>query len=150
MTAYPGMEAITVARWVWETLTTDATLQGLLGGSQAALERLVADGTYDGDADKWVTFDVLPPLDVKGVGMVQIMSQVQFQVKVTAKGSSYGPCVPIYERVHTLLEGRLNQVPSAGEGLVLTAQRVSGIRLPERADGIEYRHLGGTYETLTQ
>lgn len=148
MSTLPGLEAITVARWVYATLSGDPDLQELLGGAQGAAGRVV-EGTYTGTSDLWVTFTVLDPQDVKGVGMVQIMSLVQFQVKAVAKSSSFASVIPAYQRVHELLEGRLNQEPAQG-GLILTAQRVSGVKYPERASGIEYRHLGGLYETLTQ
>lgn len=148
MTALPGIEGITVARWVFATLTTDPTLQAALGGVEGIKARVVP-GTYPGAADTWITYTILEPRDVKGVGMVHIFSTVQFQVKVVGKGASFTPLVPIYQRVHELLEGRTNQEPEQG-GIVLTAQRVSGVQFPERANGIEYRHLGGLYETLTQ
>lgn len=148
MTTLPGIEGITVARWVWSTLTNDTALQDLLGGPQGIQGR-VKEGTYDGAADTWVVYTLLEPQDVKGVGLIHVMSRVQFQVKVVGKGASYTPLVPIYQRVHELLEGRTNQEPAQG-GLILTAERVSGVQFPERANGIEYRHLGGLYETLTQ
>lgn len=147
-THLPGIEGITVARWVWSTLTSDPTLQGHLGGAQGATQRVV-EGTYGGSADTWVTYTLLEPQDVKGVGLVHVMARVQFQIKVVGKGASYTPLVPIYQRVHELLEGRTNQEPAQG-GVILTAERVSGVQYPERANGIEYRHLGGLYETLTQ
>lgn len=148
MSTLPGLEAITVARWVYATLSGDPTLQDLLGGAQGAAQRVV-EGTYTGTADLWITFTVLDPIDVKGVGMEQIMAVTQVQVKAVAKSSSFSAVVPAYQRAHTLLEARLNQEPAQG-GLILTAHRVSGIKYPERASGIEYRHLGGLYETLTQ
>lgn len=149
MTTLPGLEGITVARWVYGTLTADPTLQDLLGGAQGAAQRVV-EGAYAGDAPLWVTFTVLPDFqDVKGVGMVQIMSRVQFQVKVVGKGASYDPLISVYQRAHELLEAKVAQEPSQG-GLILTAERVSGVQYPERANGIEYRHLGGLYEALTQ
>lgn len=149
MTTLPGLEGITVARWVYGTLTADPTLQGLLGGAQQAAQRVV-EGTYAGAADLWVAFTVLPDFqDVKGVGMVQIMSRVQFQMKVVGKGTSYNPLIPVYQRAHELLESKVAQEPAQG-GLILTAERVSGVQYPERANGIEYRHLGGLYEALTQ
>lgn len=148
MNTLPGIEGLTVARWVYGTLTTDPTLQGLLGGPQGILQR-VKEGQYDGQADTWVVFTLLEPQDVKGVGLIHVMARVQFQIKVVGKGASYTPLVPIYQRAHELLEGRTNQEPALG-GLILTAERVSGVQYPERANGIEYRHLGGLYETLTQ
>lgn len=144
----PGLESITVARWVYSTLTADPTLQGLLGGAQGAAQRVV-EGTYTGTADLWVSFTVLDPIDVKGVGMDQVMALTQVQVKAVAKATSYNAVIPAYQRAHELLEARRNQEPAQG-GVILTAQRVSGIKYPERASGIEYRHLGGLYETLTQ
>lgn len=148
MTTLPGLEGITVLRWLYTRLTTDQALQDLLGGPQGIQAR-VKEGTYAGDADTWVVFTLLEPQDVKGVGLTHVMSRVQFQIKVVGKGASYTPLVPIYQRVHELLEGQTNQEPAQG-GIVLTAERVSGVQFPERANGIEYRHLGGLYETLTQ
>lgn len=149
MSALPGLESITVARWVYTTLATDPTLQGLLGGPQEAALRVV-EGTYAGAGDVWLTYTIVPDSqDVKGVGMVQIMSRVMVQVKAVAKATSYTKVIPVYQRAHTLLEGRLAQEPTQG-GLILTAQRVSSVQYPERTGGIEYRHLGGLYEALTQ
>lgn len=149
MTTYlPGIEGITVSRWIVGRLSADAMLRNM-AGSAAALQERIAEGTYPGTAPWWIVFTILEPQDVKGVGMEQIMSRVQFQVKVVGKGASYLPIVPIYQRVHALLEAQQAQEPAAG-GLILTCERVSGVQYPERADGIEYRHLGGLYEALTQ
>lgn len=148
-TLKPGLEGITVARWVYGTLTGDPTLQNLLGGPEKAAQR-VQEGTYTGDAPVWVVFTIVPDWqDVKAVGLEHIMSVVRVQVKVVGKGSSYNPLVPVYERIHALLESRVAVEPAQG-GLILTAHRVSGVQYPERAGGIEYRHLGGLYETETQ
>lgn len=149
MTTLPGLEGITVLRWAVSRLTGDPTLQGLLGGPQEAARRVV-EGAYAGDASLWVTLTILPDFqDVKGVGMVQIMSRVQFQMKVVGRGTSYAPLIPVYQRAHELLEAAVAQEPAQG-GVILTAERVSGVQYPERANGIEYRHLGGLYEALTQ
>lgn len=149
MSTLPGLEGITVSRWVYGTLSSDPTLQNLLGGAQGAAQRVV-EGVYGGQADTWLSFTVLPDFqDVKVVGMIQVMSRVQVQVKAVGKATSYGPLVPIYQRAHQLLESRTNQRPALG-GTILTAERVSGVQYAERANGIEYRHLGGLYEALTQ
>lgn len=148
MTTLPGLEAITVARWVYGTITGDPEFQGLAGSPERAAQRVV-EGTYAGAEPWWVSFTVLDPVDVKGADLTHLASTVQFQVKVVAKASSFTPTIDPYLRVHELLEGRTNQEPAQG-GLILSAHRVSGVKYPERANGIEYRHLGGLYETLTQ
>ena len=147
MTTLPGLEAITVSRWLYTTLTTDPALTALLGGTDAPSR--VKEGVYTGDAKAWVVYTLLEPQDVKGVGLTHLASTVQFQVKAVGVGASYTPLVAVYQRIHALLDGRTNQEPAQG-GLILHATRVSGVMFPERANGIEYRHLGGLYETLTQ
>lgn len=144
----PGLEGITVARWVTSTITSNPEFQSLAGSPARAAQR-VREGVYEGAEPWWVVFTILPPQDVKGAGLTHLASTVQFQVKVVAKATSYTDLVPVYQRIHELLEGRTNQEPTQG-GLILNATRVSGIMYPERTQGIEYRHLGGLYETLTQ
>jgi hypothetical protein len=148
MSTDPGLEGLTVAAWLYASLTGDATLQDLAGGLPALQKRVVEGAPYAGPAPWWVEFTVMEPRDVKAVGAIQIMSHVQFQVKVVGPTTSYTPLMPVYRAVHRRLESQVNQ--NAGAGQVLTSERVSGIQYPERTNGIEYRHLGGLYETLTQ
>lgn len=147
MTTEPGLEGLTVAQWIYGTLTGSAQLQTLAGGLSALQKRVVED-EYTGTATWWITFTILPPIDVKSADTLQIMSQVQFQVKVVGQTLSYTPLMNPYRAVHAALEGRTNQDTTLGR--VLTSHRVSGVQYPERTNGIEYRHLGGLYETMTQ
>jgi len=140
-----GLEAVTVSRAIYEVLSNDTAEGGLVEMLDGDLERIAQGVLPFGVQMPGVRFTVLPPQDVKVVGMVQVFSRVQFDVVVTSEGQSYGPCITLYERVHNLLEGRVNLTTSSG--LVLTCSRVSGIMYPERAQGVEYRHLGGTYAT---
>lgn len=145
-----GLEAMTVQEWLVTTLSTDADLATLAGGAPQLLDR-IWEGEYRGadqEAPWWISFTVLEPVDVKGVGMFQIMSAVRFQVKVVHRGDDYTPALPVYSRVHQLLEARTNQPTT--DGVVLTSQRVNGFQFPERDTGLEYRHVGGVYETLAQ
>jgi hypothetical protein len=144
----PGLEGITLATWLYQTLTQDTTLQDMAGGAPALAKRVV-EGVYPGDAPWHVSFTILEPVDVKVVGLIQVMASVQAQVKVVGRATSYVPLVPVYRRVHQLLEGRT--IPQdVAQGAVLQFGRVSGIQFPESTNGIEYRHLGGLYEALTQ
>lgn len=144
-----GLEGITVARWVYGTLTTSQALADALGVPLEALEDHVWEGTAPGGVEPaWVVFSVLPPVDVKGATMTQIMSMVQVQVKVIGQTQGYGPLLAPYKAVHDALEGRTNQ--PVQDGLVLTCHRVSGVQYPEQVNGMEYRHLGGLYETNAQ
>jgi hypothetical protein len=143
-----GLEGLTVARWVYGTLTTSQALADALGVPLESLEDYVWEGVAPGGLDYWVVFTVQSPRDVKGATMTQIMSAVAVQVKVVGKAQSYGPLAGPYKAAHDALEGRTNQ--PVQDGLVLTCHRVSGVQYPEQVNGIEYRHLGGLYETNAQ
>ena len=148
-----GLEGLTVQEWIVSTLSESAALATLAGGADELLDR-IWEGEYKGSAAKdelgfwWISFTVLDPQDIKVVSMFQVMSRVQFQMKVVCRGDDYTPAAAPYQIAHMLLESQLNQPTS--DGIVLTSQRLSGFQFLERTTGMEYAHLGGTYETLTQ
>lgn len=148
-----GLETITVQEWLVSRLSGDSDLAAAAGGVDALLDR-IWEGEYQGSADKnvdgfwWISYTMADTVDVKGVGLIQLMGRTQFQVKVVVRGESYLPALPIYTRVHALLENQLN-APTT-DGIVLTCGRVSSFQFPDRTTGMEYRHLGSTYETLAQ
>lgn len=143
-----GLEGIAVAQWAYKRLTEDPALQ-VLAGSAAALRARVLDQPPPQDLKPWwIEFNVLPPRDVRGADATKIMAAVDLQAKVVGPTMSYGALLEPYRRVHAVLEHRSEVV--VAEGVVMTSIRVSGVQYPERTNGIEYRHLGGLYETRTQ
>lgn len=153
MTANPGLEGITLARWVYQTLSTDAALAAAVGVTLAALPTQIGEGTAPSTSDPakpWIVFTVTESLDVKTVGMIQVMAHARIQVRATVRGNSYGPLVAVYQRIHQLLEAKANQAPTGFTGMVLTCERVSSVQYPENDQGIQYRHLGGLYDTFVQ
>lgn len=146
----PGLEGITVARMIFTRLSQDPELQDLLGGPTSTPKRIV-EGVYPGTEKVWITWTIVPDFqDVKGVGAVHIFTRVQFQMKVVAQANGYGPALPVYQRAHALLESITVPVEPSQGGAVLTCHRVSGVQYPEKTGGIEYRHIGGLYEAITQ
>lgn len=137
-----GVEGLTVADWVNDTLTGDATLQGLVG-TRVYGDLGPANATYP-----FIVFTVGETHQVNGVGLSEIFTTVPLTVKAVGKGSSYGPLYPIVARLVELLAGKTNQVASMG--LVITAERTGGIQFPEQLNGIEYRHLGAQFEINAQ
>lgn len=150
MTNRPGLEAITLAQVLFARLTTDQELADLLGQPLATMAtRVHWDTAPAGTPYPFVTFTILDPQDVKVVGMHQVFSRVEAQVKVVGQTTSYAPLVPVYQRVHELLEAQTNLANPQG-GTVGTCHRVSGVAYPELTNGVQYRHLGGLYRTETQ
>ena len=145
MTPRPGLEGLPVSTWLHRCLTADAELMALLGGDPLRL----VEGVYRGEAPSWVVWTIVAPTDVKGVGATHIASNVPIQVKVVGQTETYSDLAPIYQRVHARLEYQLDH-DVVGAGRILSCHRVSGIQYPETSGGIEYRHLGGLYEALTQ
>lgn len=153
MTTLPGLEGITLLRWITEQLSDDAALAVAIGVTVENLPDQMGEGVAPAESDPtkpWIVFTVIEPRDIKVVGGIQVMAQTQVQVRCTTKGDSYAPLIPVYQRVHTLLEGQRLQAPTGHDGLVLSCERVSGIQYPENAQGIQYRHLGGLYDTYVQ
>lgn len=154
MTA-PGVETITVASWITEALTASQDLQDqavALGAPDGLLA--LQDTIHEGVAPTsvplpwWITFDVMPAVDVKVVGLTQVMARVEFQVKVSTAAASYLPVLEPYRAVHAALESQVNH--QSAFGLILACERVSGRQYPESAQGVEYRHLGGLYRATVQ
>jgi hypothetical protein len=152
-----GLEGLVISGWVTKTLTSDAPLTALLGGADLTPLRVV-EGVLPEDQPTrhpvtggplpWITFTILEPQDVGVVGMVTITTLVEFQVRVTTPGASYGPAAPVYTRVHSLLHAKANQVTLAGT--IATCERLTGIQFPERANGQDYRHLGGLFRAYVE
>lgn len=148
-----GLEGIAASQWVTATLTTDPDLVALLGGPDFAVVRVVEGALppevpttkADGSPWPWVTFTVVEPQDVKVVGLIQVMAMVDVLVRVSVVGETYAPALPVYARVHALLESQTNQVTD--QGRVHDSGRMSAVQFPEQANGIQYRHLGGMYRT---
>lgn len=150
-----GLEGPTVAGWVYTTLLADADLADLLGGPDLAALRIVEGALpedvpelVNGDPIPWVTFTVIEPRDVSVVGMIQVMAEVQVQVRLTVRDASYARLLAPFSLVHQNLHARAN-VPVSG-GVILTSERVSSVQYPERANGLEYRHLGGLWRVHVQ
>lgn len=151
-----GLETMTVQEWIVARLSGDATLVDLTDrpGDPGSPERLldrIWEGEYRGSEQEtpwWISFTVPSSVDVKGVGLIQVMATVLFQTKVVCRGDDYTPGVAVYKRVHDLLESQTNQATT--DGLVLECGRVSTFQFPERTSGMEYRHLGGQYLARAQ
>lgn len=153
MTANPGLETITATTWVYELLSTDAALAAAIGVDLDHMEDQIGEAVAPSDSDPtkpWVVWTIQDSMDVKVVGNIQVMARTRFQVRCTVRGNSYNPLIPVYQRVHTLLEGATFQELAQDDGFVLTCQRVSGVQFPEDDQGVQYRHLGGLYESFIQ
>lgn len=139
-----GTEGLAASDWLYDTLTADATLQGLLGGPSGIAQRVGEGILPTNTALPLVTYTVGPEGNiVAAVGEIELLAQPLVLVKAIGQGQSYGPLYPIFQRVHALLVAQVNRPTPFG--LISSVRRTSLVQYPERDNGTEYRHLGGLY-----
>lgn len=147
-----GDEAVGVAEWLTATITQDAAMQAALGVPDAAgAQARVWDGIAPvATPYPFITFTIGDGQDWNPVGSGdRVMTAFSITVKGTDKGESYAPMSALAKRLYTLLTGNHNAAIAQG-GTILTGRRTQAIQYPEQANGIEYRHIGGTFSIITQ
>lgn len=134
-----GIETTEVVEpWLFATLSADATLMGLVGG---VLVNTSEDAVED-PPDAWLEYAYVSARDILAVGGTRVQVDAIYQVKAVVRGSSYDPATAIFRRVSTLLDRPETQSTTHGD---ISCRRETIIQYPERQDGTQYRHLGGTY-----
>lgn len=146
-----GDEGVQVMEWVYGVLSTLQPLADALDVTLDELpDRVWPDVAPTGTEGPWVVYAVRPPTDVLGIGAVpRLMAGVGLDVQVIGEVRTYEPLADAARAIYDAIHGALNRAVPAG-GVVLTALRQGGIQYPEQAAGIEYRHLGHTFQVEVQ
>jgi hypothetical protein len=130
-------ETARVRSFIYQTLTGDATMQGLIGTKlyngvipaatalPAGVMQLLSGGN-----------------DLMGVGGVRIWADTLWLVKFIAKGASTGPLEPIAARADELLHAASGTV---NNGVIWECVRERPFELPTVENGVNYVQLGGEY-----
>lgn len=126
-----------IETWLWDTLSADATLMGLVDNSLS--------GTLSSEAltVPYVTFLMQSSRDVVGNAGQRISTDNLYVVKGVTQSGSWDDGEAIAERIDALLH-RPSAVMTSGSGS-LTCIREQIVQYPEVQDGIQYRHLGGIF-----
>lgn len=141
---------VAIQEWVVTRLSTSVDLANALTIPLNEVAARLWDATPPMDADlPYIEMNVSEPRDVGGVGMAEVMASAEVTVKVVGREEGYEPLRPIAAAIHAALHGRTGD-PVAGGGAVLSSRRVRALAYPEQTQGIEYRHLGGTYAVNAQ
>lgn len=127
-----------VEPWLYSTLSADATLAGLVG------DRIFGTLSTDTPQTPYVIFILLSPRDVVGVGGTRISTDNLYVVKGVAQTNSWDVLTPIAKRIDQLIH-RPGSTMLGDAGGSLTCTREMTHQMPEIADGLPYRHLGGVY-----
>lgn len=135
------MTTLTADRWIYATLSGDATLTGLVGS------RIYADIAPSDSTFPAVVYNLMGMNPVQVVGMTTIARECIYQVKVIHDSGSYATCETIIERIRTLLQGA---VGSATGGAIVQCNEDGDSRFVEFVDGKVYRHMAVSFRILVQ
>lgn len=102
-----------------------------------------------GATEPYVELIVTEARDIGGVGMTEVMAAAELTVKAVGQAEGYDPLLPVASAIHAALHGQTS-VTLTGSGVMLSSRRVRSVAYPEQQQGIEYRHLGGTYAVNVQ
>lgn len=130
-------ETARIRAFIYTTLTTDPTLQGLIG---TRCYHAVAPA---GAQYPFVVFQMLSGgNDLLGVGTTRIWSAPLFIIKAVCKGTSTGPVEPVANRIDQLLHAKSGTVTN---GVIWECVRERPFDLPTVEDGVSYQQLGGEF-----
>lgn len=127
-----------VDKWLWDTLSGDATLSGMVNGRiSGTLSDRVLETPY-------VHFSYQSDRNITAIGGEIISVDCRYLVKAVGKTSSWGTILPMAKRIQELIHRPYQTFQVTGVGS-LTTIRESVVQQPESDSGIQYRHLGGIY-----
>jgi hypothetical protein len=124
--------------WLYATLSEDPTLAGLVG------DRILGTMSSDMPQTPYVIFLLTSPRDIVGVGGTRISTDNLYVVKGVSQTNSWDVLTPIAARIDQLIH-RPGSTMLGEDGGSLTCIREMIHQMPEIADGLPYRHLGGVY-----
>lgn len=135
------IEIARVLKWIYTTLSGDATLAGLVSGR-------IYDGLApQGSLFPFVVFNHQGGADLRGVGTARAFNNSLYQVKAVIDKGSFVTIATIADRIDTLLHG-VNG--TADNGVILGCVREQPLMLIEQENGVQYRHAGGIYRIYAQ
>lgn len=127
--------------FIWGLLSSDPTLNPLIGAGQAA--RVYNGVAPAGTNPPYVIMQLLSGgTDLMAVGAIRIWSDALWLIKVVVKGTSSGPIEPIVNRIDALLHAASGTVTN---GVIWECVRERPFELPTVEDGVSYLQLGGEY-----
>jgi hypothetical protein len=136
-----GTEGLTVAGWLYETITADAQMASLITG--------VYDTVAPPDAALpfVVVSEAVTPTDTNALPASRVLVTGEWMVRVTVEGLSWAPAAAAVQRIDQLLQGVTAQ---QADGQILGCARVSTVKYAESSNGRHYRHLGGIYRVVVK
>lgn len=128
-------------QWLYDKLTTDVTLAGLVGN------RIYSYVAPAGATFPLIVYAYQGGNDLAEVGNLRIFNTGLYQVKAVGQGLSMAAIAPIAHRIDTVLHRASGSVVG---GSILACVREQPLSYAEHSGGVRYNHLGGLYRILVQ
>jgi len=138
-----SVETVLIETWLYETLTGDTTLSGLVNS------RVYAYVVPREAALPAVVYNRQAGHDVLGVDATRILANEVYQVKVIGSGGlpAMAALQTIADRIDALLH-RASGVLTGGQ--ILSCTREQAVSYVEQDGAVVYSHLGGLYRILVR
>lgn len=118
-----------------------------ISGVSGVHEITAPQGTTD-KTSKWIEFEPMAPgQDVAEVAEQRIWTEFIFRVCACTRGESVAALEAIADEIYTRLH-RSNGTVTGGD--VISCVRTEEIVIPDLAQGVEYRQLGGYFNLIVQ
>lgn len=128
------MELISVAEW----------LKSKLGSNAAGVaDRIYHDVAPIAATYPYIVFQYQDGGDIRGVGMIRVMGNGRWLVRVVGKNPTSTAMETIFDTMHGLINGK------SGTG-VLGCVKEEPFELTEVVDTVQYRHLGAFYRIYAE
>lgn len=124
--------------WLYEVLSTDAFITTRVG------TRISSGLDGSGAKPPYITWDSVSVRSIRGIGGVLLDTDGLYTIKAVTQGSSYGDAAALAARIRTLLDEK-NVTRTLPIPASLSCYWDLEIRYPEVTEGVQYRHMGGTY-----
>jgi hypothetical protein len=115
----------------------------------AAIPTVTAYSTIapEGAAQPFIIFQQQATSDLMGVGPARIWASLLYLVKVSGQTTTFAPLRATADAIDAALHAASGTVVG---GTVLICTRERAFSLVEVPNGVEWRHLGGTFRLLIQ
>ena len=131
-------EYVSAMAWITATLTTPP-IAGVTGVYEHPAPQL---SVYP-----LITVQQQSELDLEVINAHRVWAEFIFLVRVIGQTASTLSLKAIADEI----DARLHRTSgTTSDSQVISSTRISVFHMPEEAQGVEYRHLGGLYELLVQ
>ena len=152
-------EALDVDKWLYQTLTTDAQLPGLIAAARAADTTPGQPTPVPGVAARWLFADLAPqatPMpyivyslhtssDVRAGFHTRVATEAYFLIKVVGHGDGWTAVQPVIDRLDTLLE-QPALLAVQGTSLLQAVTRHQAMKTVEIVENVRVNQVGGIYK----